>query len=481
MKDKKNILMVAAECAPLAKTGGLADVVGTLPAYLNRMGFDCRVMIPYHRCIKEKYGGRVRHLSDFWFNLGWRSQYVGLEQLDLDGVTVYLLDNEYYFGESIYLGGDREIEQYSWFSRAVCDVLTRLDFQPDLLHLNDWHTAIIPLLLKTQYSSGSDFRGGIKTLLTIHNIAYQGKTSFGLVEDLLGVDRRFFTSEFMESYGAADFLKAGCVFADKINVPSPTNAKEVCTPEYGYGLEGILAARGGDLHGILNGIDRDSYDPARDPCLPASFSAADPAGKSECKRALLGELGLHTQPSAPLFGMVSRLVFQKGLDLVVDSLNWLMEQGAALVVVGSGDPSTETLLRAAESRFKGRLCSYIAYDEGVSRRVYAGSDFFLMPSRFEPCGLAQMIAMRYGSLPIVRETGGLKDTVVPYNRYTGEGTGFSFTNYDGFEFRGAIARALEVYRDKPALNKMISQAMAADFSFSGPAREYAAIYDSLIS
>ncbi|MBR5430055.1 MAG: glycogen synthase [Firmicutes bacterium] len=479
MKAKKNILLVAAECAPLAKTGGLADVVGTLPSYLNRMGFDCQVMIPYHRCIKDKYGDQVRHLTDFWFNLGWRSQYVGLEQLDLNGVTVYLLDNEYYFGQRIYLGGDQEIEQYAWFSRAVCDVLQRMDFRPDLLHLNDWHTAVIPLLLKTQYSA--DFRGGLKTLLTIHNIAYQGKTSFGLVQDLLGVDRCYFTSEFMESYGAADFLKAGCVFADAINVPSPTNAREVCTPEYGYGLEGILSARGGDLHGILNGIDRVSYDPARDPCLPARYSADRPAGKAKCKQALLYELGLNVDPETPLFGMVSRLVYQKGLDLIVDSLNWLMEQGAALVVVGTGEAGLETLLRAAESRFRGRLCSYIAYDEGVSRRVYAGSDFFLMPSRFEPCGLAQMIAMRYGTLPIVRETGGLRDTVIPYNRFTGEGTGFSFTNYDGFELRGAIARALDVYRDKPALRKMIGQAMAADFSFGGPAREYAAVYDSLIS
>ena len=480
MTEKKNILLVAAECAPLAKTGGLADVVGTLPSYLNAMGYDCRVMIPYHRCIKDKYADKVKHITDFWFSLGWRQQYVGVEELKLNGVTIYLLDNEYYFGDRIYKGGDQEIEQYSWFSRAVCDSLARLDFQPDLLHLNDWHTAIIPLLLRTQYGSGADFRGKLRTLLTIHNIAYQGKTSFGLVEDLLSVDRAYFTSEFMESYGAADFLKAGCVFADSINVPSPTNAKEVCTPEYGYGLEGILSARGGDLHGILNGIDRVSFDPAADPHLPANFTAADLSGKAECKRALLKELGLTVPEDAPLFGMVGRLVYQKGLDLVVDSLSWLMDQGAALVIVGSGDPGLEAVLRAAETRFKGRLCSYIAYDEGVSRRVYAGSDFFLMPSRFEPCGLAQMISMRYGTLPIVRETGGLKDTVIPYNRFTGAGTGFSFTNYDGYELRGAIARALEVYRDEPALHKMISQAMAEDFSFSGPAREYAAIYDSLI-
>ncbi len=479
MKHKKNILLVAAECAPLAKTGGLADVVGTLPAYLNRMGFDCRVMIPYHRCIKDKYGDRVRHLSDYWFSLGWRRQYVGLEELELGGVTIYLLDNEYYFGQRIYLGGDPEIEQYSWFSRAVCDVLPQLDFRPELLHLNDWHTAIIPLLLKTQY--GADFRGSLKTLLTIHNIAYQGKTGFGLAEDLLSIDRRYFTSEYMESYGAADYLKAGCVFADAVNVPSPTNAREVCTPEYGYGLEGVLSARGSDLHGILNGIDRKSYDPAADPALRFHYSADKPANKARCKQALLQELGLQVSPDTPLFGMVSRLVYQKGLDLIVDSLNWLMEQGAALVIVGTGEAGLETLLRAAEARFRGRLCSYIAYDEGVSRRVYAGSDFLLMPSRFEPCGLAQMIAMRYGTLPIVRETGGLRDTVIPYNRFTGEGTGFSFTNYDGFELRGAMARALEVYRDKPALHKMIAQAMAADFGFSGPAREYAAVYDSLLS
>ena len=478
MKQKKNILLVAAECAPLAKTGGLADVVGTLPAYLADLGYDCRVMIPYHRCIKDKYATQTRHVMDFQVELGWRRQYVGVELLELNGVTVYLVDNDYYFGDRIYQGGDREIEQYSWFSRAVCEILGRLDFRPQLLHLNDWHTAVIPLLLKTQYSH--DFRGGIKTLLTIHNIAYQGKTGFGLVQDLLGIDDRFFTSEFMECYGAADFLKAGCVFADRINVPSPTNAKEVCTPEYGYGLDGILSARGDDLCGILNGIDRDSYDPATDPCLKAHYSQADPSGKAKCKEALLYELGLQVPPDTPLFGMVSRLVYQKGLDLVADSLTWLMDRGAALVVVGTGEPGLEALLRAAESRFKGRLCSYIAYDEGVSRRVYAGSDFFLMPSRFEPCGLAQMIAMRYGSLPIVRETGGLKDTVIPFNRYTGAGTGFSFANYDGHELRGAMDLALSVYQDRRTLNRLIGQAMAADFSFSGPARQYAAVYDSLI-
>ena len=475
----KNVLLIAAEAAPLAKTGGLADVVGTLPRYLRPLGFDCPILMPCHSSIRRAYGDSLRHLCHFYISLGWRRKYVGLERLELDGLTVYLLDNEDYFGGPVYRGGEAEIEQYAWFSRAVCEVLPQLPVRPQALHVNDWHTALIPLLLKSQYLQ--DWRGSLPSLLTIHNIAYQGLTGFPFLQDLLSLPDGFNSPAYVELHGAASFLAAGCRFCDRVNLVSPSNAREVCTPEYGYGLEGVLSQRGEAVSGILNGLDCRVYDPALDPALPVHFTAASPGGKRSCKQALVRELGLSLPPDAPLLGMVTRLTPQKGLDLVERILPWLMAQDLGLVILGTGDGDIEAWLRQAEWRYKGRLCSYLAYSDPVARRIYAGSDFFLMPSRFEPCGLSQMIAMRYGSLPIVRETGGLRDTVRPYNQFTGEGNGFSFAHYDGGELADAVKLALSVYHNRPVLDKLIGQAMAEDFSFTAPARSYGEIYAGLIN
>lgn len=469
------VLIAAAECAPLAKTGGLADVVGTLPKALKKLGVDARVILPYHHVIKEKYADKTEHLSDFYVDLGWRHQYAGIERLEADGVTVYLVDSEFYFGDAIYRGGDPEGEQYAFFTRAVLDCLPDLDFKPDIVHCNDWHTAMIPMLGRTQYPG--QMQAELKYLLTIHNILYQGKYGFGFVRDLLGVEDRYFTTEFMELDGCADFLKAGCVFADRINTVSPSYAREIRTPYYGEGLEGILNARAREVTGILNGIDKTVFNPHADPLLPARYDKGHLNGKVLCKLDLQQRLGLEVRADVPLFAMVTRMTEQKGFDLIVRMLDELMRPGdLQFVLLGSGDRKYEDFMRAAESRYPGRLCAYLGYSDPLSHQIYAGSDFYLMPSRFEPCGISQMIALRYGSLPIVRETGGLRDTVTPYNKFDGTGDGFSFANFNAHEMKGAVLAALSVYRDKNAMAGLVRAAMEADFGFDKSAEEYARHY-----
>lgn len=473
--DLPSVLLAAAECAPLSKTGGLADVVGTLPKALKKLGIDARVITPYHRCIKEKYADRVEHMFDFYVNLGWRTQYAGIEKLELDGICIYLVDNEYYFGDRIYKGGYEEGEQYAFFTRAVLDALPNLGFAPDIVHCNDWHTAMLPMLAKTQYSGGMQER--IRWLLTIHNIAYQGKFGFDYVRDLLSVDDCYNTPEFMELNGCADFLKAGCVFADRINTVSPTYANEIMTEYFGEGLEGILRARSNELSGIINGIDTELYSPSKDKAVAANYSKGRLGGKKLCKLNLQELLGLEKREDVPLIAMVTRMTEQKGFDLVMCMIDELMQYNdMQFVLLGSGDKKYEEFMRDAEGRYKGRLCSYIGYNEELSHKVYAGADFLLMPSRFEPCGLSQMIAMRYGTLPIVRETGGLFDSVIPYNKYTGEGTGFSFADFNAHEMKDAVLLALDCYSKPEVKSSLIRNSMTADFSFDRSAEEYARLY-----
>lgn len=469
------VLLASAECAPLSKTGGLADVVGTLPKSLAKLGIDARVITPYHRVIKERYGDKVEHMFYFYVKLGWRSEYAGIEKLELDGVTIYLVDNEHYFGDKIYLGGQPEGEQYAFFTRAVLDAIPNLDFEPEIVHCNDWHTAMIPMLARTQYPGCMQER--LRFLLTIHNIAFQGKFGFDYVQDLLGVDSRYYTPEFMELNGCADFLKAGCVFAHRINTVSPSYAREIMMPYYAEGLEGILNARSAEVSGIINGIDKQLFNPHSDPTLPARYDRGHLKGKAACKAELQEKMGLEVRPDVPLVAMVTRMTEQKGFDLVTCVLDQLMgSEDMQFMLLGTGDERFENFMRAAEGRYKGRLCAYIGYSEPLSHLVYAGSDFFLMPSRFEPCGLSQMIAMRYGSIPIVRETGGLRDTVLPYNQFTGEGNGFSFANFDAWEMRDAILKALACYRNPEIMQGLISSAMQADFGFELSAQEYARLY-----
>ncbi len=473
--EMPNVLLAAAECAPLSKTGGLADVVGTLPKALKKLGIDARVITPYHHCIKEKYADKVEHMFYFYSRMGWRNAYVGLEKLVLDDITIYLIDNEQYFGDAIYRGGNAEGEQYSFFCRAVLDVIPNLDFSVDIIHCNDWHTAMMPMLAHTQYRGWVQDK--IKYLLTIHNIKFQGRYSFEFVQDLLEVDSSYYISDYLEQDGCANYLKAGCVFADRINTVSPSYAKEIMTPEYSEGLDGILNARSAQLTGILNGIDTKVFNPTKDPALPARYDRGHLKGKAQCKAVLQEQMGLEVRPDVPIFAMVTRMTPQKGFDLVACVLDDLMSrEDMQLMLLGSGEERFENFMRGAESRYRGKVCSYIGYNEDLAHLVYAGSDFFLMPSRFEPCGLSQMIAMRYGCIPIVRETGGLKDTVKPYNRFTGEGTGFTFANFDAWEMRDTIRTALSCYRNDEIMRGLINYAMQENFSFDLSAEEYARHY-----
>ncbi len=473
------VLIAAVECAPLIKVGGLADVVGALPKYLKDFGFDGRVIMPFHRDIKERYAAEVEHLADFQASLGWRSQYVGVEKLVLNDVTYYFIDNEFYFGGPVYCGGEFEGEQYAYFTRAVMDSIPLLDFDVKVLHCNDWHTAMMPLLAKTQYQGG--MQTNLKTVLTIHNLHFQGQFSHEFDRDLLHIDDSLATPEFIGHYGCDNMLKAGIVFADKITTVSPTYAQEICEPWAGESLDGVLRSRGADLTGILNGIDYDIWNPLTDDTLISHYSVKSLGRKKKNRDALLEELGLEAAgDSTAVISMVSRLTSQKGVDLVIQALDEIMEEDVRVIILGTGNAEYEDALRAAEQRHKGRLCSYIGYNGALSHRIYGGSDLFLMPSLFEPCGISQLIAMRYGTLPIVRETGGLKDTVTPYNESTGEGTGFSFTEYNTCEMLDAIRQALTTWQKKDIRKQLMKQAMQSDFGFARCAESYAVLYKSLL-
>ncbi|NHM14241.1 glycosyltransferase [Eggerthellaceae bacterium zg-886] len=474
--DLPPVLIVAAECAPLAKTGGLADVVGALPKYLAKLGVDARVIMPFHRDIKARFRYETTHLFDYNASGVWPSRFVGIEKLEHEGVTYYFVDNEYYFGGDIYSGGNFEGQQYGFFVQAVCDALPNLDFNPGIVHCNDWHTALIPFKIKARAKREGSWPPA--TVLTIHNLAFQGTFGDDLESKLIGDDERAFAWDL----GCWNMLKAGIDVSDRVNTVSTTYANEICTPAFGEGLQNDLAhvRDEGRLWGILNGIDTDVWNPQTDPCLPARFSADDMAGKRECKRELLAELGLDDDVDAPLIAMVGRLTPQKGLELVPGIVDSLVPMGAKFVILGSGYPELEWQMRELEGRYKGRVCSYIGYNGDLSHRIYAASDFFLMPSAFEPCGISQMIAMRYGSLPIVHETGGLVDTVEPYNQFTGEGCGFSFARFDFWDAVEACKRALEIYGDTAIMRRLTSNAMERDFGFDRCARMYAEMYRSMM-
>lgn len=475
--DRHNILIASSECVPLSKSGGLADVAGALPKALSKLGFDVRVITPFHKGAKERYYSEAEHLCDFSVNLGWRQQYVGVEKLVLDGVTFYLIDNEYYFGsDKLYWGGNGEIEQYAFFSRAVLESIPKLDFQPEILHCNDWQCAIMPMLIRTQYA-GMPQRN-LKTLLTIHNMAFQGCTDFGYLSSLLSIDSQYMNIGCLEYYGQANQMKAGLIYADRINTVSPSYAREIRTEAGGAGLHGVLEEQSYKLSGIVNGLDCKQFNPWTDPELPTHYSAGKPSGKAKCKAALCEKLGLHISPETPVIAMVTRMTAQKGFDLVMQSMEELVKTGAAFILLGTGDAVYEQFMRQSEYDHKGQVVSYIGYNAGLANQIYAGADFYLMPSLFEPCGLSQLIAMRYGAIPIVRATGGLKDTV---EQFDGEnGTGFLFYDYTAAEMMEAVYAALRVYQDKDAMKILIHNAMTKDVSFDLSARRYAELYRELV-
>lgn len=476
------VLFVASECEPFIKTGGLADVVGTLPRTLHALGVEVAVALPKYRDIPRKWKKEMRHELNFYVSLGWRKQYCGIESLRHKGVTYYFIDNESYFGgEGVYGSGEFEGERFAFFCRGVLESLAHTGFVPDILHCNDWQTGMIPVLLKTQYRQVPGYER-IRTVFTIHNLAYQGVFPWGQMKDLLGLSDMCFTADALEFFGSVSFMKGGLKYADIVTTVSPTYAREIMRPEFGENLDGFLRDQVREVAGILNGIDMAAYDPETDPGLAENYSRRRLAeGKRACKRALQEEMGLETADGVPIICMVTRFTPQKGLDLVEQVFEDIFYREVQLAVLGSGDRKYVDLFNWGAFRFSGRCGVYIGMNESLSHRIFAGADILLMPSKFEPCGLTQMIAMRYGTLPIVRETGGLKDTVLPYNEYEDTGYAFSFTNYNAHDMLYTIDRALGFYEDRAIWRRLQKRAMAQDFSWESSAREYQGIYDRVLA
>ena len=476
-----NILFAASECVPFCKTGGLADVVGALAPVLASKGNDVRVIMPLYSAVPHEYTEKMRHVLDFEVELGWRKQYCGIEALEMGGVTYYFVDNKYYFGRSyVYgLGGD-EHERFGFFDRAVLNALPLIGFQPDVIHAHDWQTGMIPALLRIQYQD-YPFYAGIRTVFTIHNLQYQGIFGIPEIQDILGIGDEYFTSDKLECYGCANFMKAGLVYADEITTVSPSYAEEIQTAYYGEKMDGLLRAKRAHLSGVLNGIDIKEYDPVSDPLIPAKYSAADRSGKAECKRHLQEELGLRVRPEVPIVAIISRLSSQKGLDLVDRVIHEIMEEDVQLVVLGLGEAKYVNLFSWAEQHNPGQVAARFQMDSALAHRIYAGADIFLMPSQFEPCGLSQMIALRYGTLPVVRETGGLRDTVLSYNEATGAGNGFTFFNYNAHDMLFTLRRALYFYRNVPEVWALLQQrAMNGDYSWAHSAEVYLSLYQDML-
>lgn len=476
---KMQIVFASAECAPFVKTGGLGDVAGSLPAALVRAGAEVIVMVPKYATIKDEYKAQMEHFCDFYVSLGWRNEYCGLEKLEHDGVTYMFIDNERYFARDYPYGFFDDGERFAFFSKAITESLQHLPegFECDILHCNDWQTALAPVFLREFYQ-GLPLYDRVKTVFSIHNVAFQGQFSDTVMEDILGVAHIPAAATQLRCDACSiNYMLGALHYADAITTVSPTYAGEIQTPEFGEGLDGVLRERSYALQGILNGIDVAGFDPATDKRIAANYTVEDRSGKAVCKAKLQEELGLEVRDDRPLMVMVTRLTRQKGMDLVMYALDRILSGGVQVAVLGTGDRDYEDGLRYFQDKYPGTMAARIEFDPALSQRMYAAADMFLMPSKFEPCGLSQIIAMRYGTLPIVRETGGLKDTVIPYNEFTGEGTGFSFTNFNGDEMGDAVFRAARLFWDnREAWNQLVTQAMSQDFSWTRSADKYLDLY-----
>lgn len=476
---KMQIVFASAECAPFVKTGGLGDVAGSLPAALVRAGAEVILMVPKYATIKDEYKAQMEHFSDFYVSLGWRNEYCGLEKLERDGVTYMFIDNERYFARDYPYGFFDDGERFAFFSKAITESLQHLPagFECDILHCNDWQTALAPVFLREFYQ-GLPLYDRVKTVFSIHNVAFQGQFSDTVMEDILGVAHiPAAASQLRCDACSINYMLGALRYADAITTVSPTYANEIQTPEFGEGLDGVLRERSYALQGILNGIDVAGFDPATDKRIAANYTVEDRSGKAVCKAKLQEELGLEVRDDRPLMVMVTRLTRQKGMDLVMYALDRILSGGVQVAVLGTGDRDYEDGLRYFQDKYPGTMAARIEFDPALSQRMYAAADMFLMPSKFEPCGLSQIIAMRYGTLPIVRETGGLKDTVIPYNEFTGEGTGFSFSNFNGDEMGDAVFRAARLFWDnRDAWNQLVTQAMSQDFSWTRSADKYLDLY-----
>ncbi|SFI28655.1 starch synthase [Paenibacillus sp. UNC496MF] len=472
------ILFAASEAVPLVKTGGLADVAGALPKALREKGADVRVILPKYGTIPHELAEKFEPIATFRVRMGWRNQYCGLLKAELDGVVYYLIDNEQYFKRSGLYGYDDDAERFVFFCHAVVESLFHSDFVPDIIHCHDWQTGLIPFLLKTRYRYEPGTRD-VKSVYTIHNLRYQGVFGRQLLMDLLGSGEELFGSEGIDFHGAGNCMLGGLRYADKLTTVSPSYAQEIQTEYYGEKLDGLLRWRAGDLSGIVNGIDTCLFDPMNDPALAVPYRGSLPR-KRKNKLALQRELGLTESEDMPLIGIVSRLVSQKGFDLIEAVLEQILSEDVQLVVLGSGDWHYEQMFRRAEANRPGQVATWFGFNDGLARRIYAGSDLYLMPSQFEPCGLSQLLALRYKSVPIVRETGGLRDTVRAYNEYTGEGNGFSFTNYNAHDLLYTVRRAIGFYRDSETWQRIVANGAKDDYSWTRSAKAYLALYASIV-
>jgi starch synthase len=479
----KKILFVSSEAVPYIKTGGLADVVGSLPRYFNKQEYDVRVILPKYACMDSSFLPDLKFLCHFYVDLNWRRQYAGIFEAEYKGVRYYFVDNEFYFaGASPYNNIYEDVEKFAYFSKAVLLALPLIDFAPDIIHCNDWQTGLLPVFLHTTFGSDS-YYARMKTVFSIHNMKFQGRWRIREIMDITGLPEQIFNSQELESYGEANYLKGGVVYADAVTTVSPSYAYDITTPEGGEGLAGLMFARRNVLSGIINGLDYEEYNPAKDPYLKYHFFTGDmPDGKYQNKKKLQEDAGLGIDQHAFLIGMVSRLTDQKGFDLVAYILEELLSTDhVQLAVLGTGEERYESMFRYFQDRFPDQVTAHIGYSDERAHQIYASCDAFLMPSLFEPCGLSQMMAMRYGTIPIVRETGGLKDTVIPYNEYEHTGTGFSFANYNAHEMLNTIRYAEKIFNENPKdWQDMMLRDMKEDFSWNASARKYEALYDSLI-
>ena len=469
------ILLAASEAVPFIKTGGLADVAGSLPRALRSRYMECRVVIPLYSDIPQELRGDMTFLASFDVTVAWRHQYCGVFEAHAGGVTYYLLDNEYYFKRAGVYGHYDDAERFVYFSRAVLEMISHIGFKPDVIHANDWHTALIPLFYRAFYADRPEY-AGMKTVFSVHNVQYQGKYGRELLEDMLGLPREFWPAVEMDD--GINFTKSALVTADAVTAVSPSYAAELKIPYYAYGLDGLFRDCGDRLSGILNGIDTKSYDPARDPCLAAPFHAGDMAGKREDKRALQRELGLPVSDGTMIVGIVSRLVENKGMDLVQYAMEELLTDRVQVVLLGTGDWKYETDFRDKARRYPGRLSVTIGFREDLARRIYAGADVLLMPSRTEPCGLAQMVAMRYGTVPVVHATGGLIDSV--RDNGTDDGNGYTFLTFNAHDMLGALRRAEGAFALPEVWEGLVGRAMSSDFNWRSSAAQYRRLYQELV-
>ena len=480
----KKILFVASEGVPFIKTGGLADVVGSLPKCIDKEYFDVRVILPKYTCMKQEMKDKLSYVTHFYMDFHWKNEYVGVLYAEVDGVKYYFIDNEMFFnGFKPYSDNALfEIEKFAFFSKAALSILPVIDFRPDVIHCHDWQTGLIPVYLKERFQ-GSDFYRGIKSVMTIHNLKFQGKWGIREVQDITGLPDYYFTADKLEAYKDANLLKGGIVFADAITTVSATYAEEIKTAFYGEGLDGLLRARSKDLRGIVNGIDTDVFNPETDKNIEFNYNAMNfRKEKIRNKRALQAELGLEQDDKKFMIGIVSRLTDQKGFDLISYVMDELCQSNVQIVVLGTGEERYENMFRHYAWKYGDRISANICYSDELAHKLYAAADAFLMPSRFEPCGLTQLISFRYGTVPIVRSTGGLRDTVEPYNEYAHTGDGFAFTNYNGEEMLGIINYAKHIYFDcKKDWNKMIDRGMANDYSWNSSKHKYEDLYNYLIS